>query len=313
MRLGLLRGSLLTSDTRNALGNALGNAPCNAVPARYNPAPRRDAAKARLRRWKRHRARWITQPTFDGDLFAERLACGRARPFELGAVYFALREVLSARALAFWAVVVACERGFGGHSGGVRISHRTTARILRCSERAAGDAVRELVALGLVEQRPWFRLRAAEERTAAAMQKHNEVRARYVTTARGTQVLAMARGNLVGKNRQPGRIQRSLREHSKGVRGRGRPEQRFVSEVLAAARLRPTSSTEVATVIERRPDGSVALGSPLTADAVEQRQQQRLRTEGGGAKQRDDFDDVLARAWRAFEATHASQSEGSAS
>lgn len=243
----------------------------------YVPTSRRDAAKARVRKWKRNRARWLAAraESFAGETFADLLEAGRARRYELGHhVEHELRRVLSARAVLLLGVVMACERGFGGNRGGVRLAHATAARILHCSERSAGSAMRELASVGLVEARWHFVTLTTDEGMAAARQagqtgacKHRERTPAYVTTSRARDFCArrearFSRGNQVGKNYQPGRTHRSLRERVNGAPGRGRPEQAFVADVLRARQVE-TEPPRVAKVIEKLPDGREAHGSPL--------------------------------------------------
>lgn len=238
----------------------------------------------------------------DGTLLALRAEEGRARPYELGELRLVLREVLSAKALEAWEWILAAERGFGGHNGGLRVRHADMARMLGCCQRAAGDAVRELVELGLVEQRPWFRTLSDTERGAGGVLegklRHRELRPRYVTAKKGHAVIAFVRSKQVGNKCQPGGIQRTLRVHEKGKPGRGRPARSFVQDVKRA--LAPSREPlSVARLIERLPDGRVLLGSALSADAVAQ----KLRTGrlDGDTREKVD-DDPIARAWRAFEA-----------
>lgn len=285
------------------------NGPGIVRPRVYQSTQRRDAAKSRVRKWKRHRARWATQPKFHGGRYADLLAAGRARPYELGDLRFALLEVLSRDAVAMLEHVLACERGFGKHTGGVELAHATTAKILRCSARHAGDVMRELCGLGLLEQRPRFRLLTVDERTPRTQldvlrgsPKHYECASTYVTTARAQELVTYSRRNQVGTNCQPGGSQRPLRGHRKGVPARGRAAQSFVAAVLESRR-RSTARPEVARVIERLPDGRVALGSPLNADAVAK----RLRTDGVARGRPATVEDAISAAWRAFEERDASR------
>lgn len=277
---------------------------CPRTAETYVPTPRRDAAKQRVRRFRRNRAKWSQQPSFDGRLLAARAQGGRARPFDLGELGVILREIMSQKALAVWQWILAAEKGFGGHTGGLRVCHRDMATLLGCGQRSTGDAVRELVALGLVEQRPWFRLLTDAEHAQRGpldgARKHQELTPRYVTSKKGHELIArtreFTRRNQVGNKCQPGGSQRFLRKHVKGVQGRGRPARRFVEDVKRA--MAPNREPlPVATVIERRLDGRVALGSELNAAAVAK----RLRTEGGRPRRADTLDDAITGAWRSFE------------
>lgn len=258
-------------------------------------------AITRLRKWKRNRVKWGAQPCFSGRRYLDLLRDGRARPYDLSAIRHELREALSSRAIELLEHVIACERGFGKHAGGVQLEHATTAQILGCSPRTAQDVVHELVAVGLLQQRPRFRLLSHDERVASrhpflagVCRKHQELAPRYVTTSVASTLVDWARRNQASKNRQPGGSQRLLRRHSKGVRCRGRAFVASLLEPTIITRQRP----EVARVIERLPDGRIALGSPLTAAAVAE----RLRREGAADRRGSVDDDPLARCWATFEA-----------
>lgn len=261
---------------------AIANGPGGICPAAdpdrvtYVPSSRKDAAKSRLRKYKRNRTRWLADrsASFAGETFLVLLESGRARRFEFGHhVEHELRRVLSPRAVELLGVVVACERGFGGHRGGVRLSHAISARILHCSERTAGDAMRELAKVGLVEPRWHFTTLSVDQGAAVAREagqrgcyKHRERVPAYVSTKRARSFCArrterISRSTQVGKNYQPGRTHQTsgLSKRRSGVE---RPEQAFVADVLRA-RQRPTTKPPVAKVIERLPDGRIALGSPL--------------------------------------------------
>lgn len=279
---------------------------------------KRHKALTRLRSWERHKVRWreLRSECISGGRYADLLEGGQARPYELGVVRHVLLDVLTPRAVSALEHVLACERGFG--RGGVVTTHAQTARWLRCSERAAGDAMRELVEVGLVEQRAHFRRRTVAESVPVTredvlngVRKHQELAPAYRTTPRCRAAIdreLQRRLRQGGRKCQPSETQSTLRVDLKGVRGRGRPERAFVAEVRAARRTRPPAR-EVATVIERLANGGVALGSPLTAE----RFAQRLRREGGAdvgaqrAPRRSEptLEEVQRDAWEAFEAREA--------
>jgi hypothetical protein len=243
----------------------------------------------------------------EAALLADRAEAAWARPYDLGEYTVILGEALSPKALLAWQWVLAAERGFGGHEGGLRIRHADWARLLSCSQRAAADAVRELVAFGLVEVRHRFRSLTDAERTPrtredvlGGVRKHQELRPTYVTTARGQEVIAGCRMNQVGRKRQPGGAKRTLRVLRKcGAPGRGRPARRFAQAVRTKL-YGDRTPRETARVIERHPDGRVSLGSPLTAAAVAQ----RLGRERPDEPRARVDDDPIARAWRSFEERH---------
>jgi hypothetical protein len=259
------------------------NVPGEILPAqdaprpKYVPSPRKDAIRSRLRKFKRHRQKWLAAraDSFSGQTYADLLEAGRAHPYELtGGDRHELEAVVSPRAVQLLQHVRACELGFGGHKGGARMKHAHAARILRCSERAAGAAMRELQALGLVEARWHFVMLSTDQGIIDAARaghahahKHREREACYVTTARARELWCrrdarIARKNQVGKKFQPGRAHRTLRVRVKGEPGRGRPVRSFVADVKRA-RQAATAPPPVATVIERLSDGRVALGSPM--------------------------------------------------
>lgn len=290
------------------------------------PDSKRHKALTRLRAWERHRKRWqqLRRECFSGARYADLLEQGRARPYELGVVRYVLLDVLSADAVALLEHLLACERGFGGKHG-VVASHAHTARWLRCCERTAGDAMRELVALGLVEQRPEYLVRslAARSRTHAielvqgkTAGKHQEIEPAYETTTRCHAVIARE-AERRGRRSQGGKIcLPSIRRTStpsgstKGVRGRGRPERQFAESVRAGRRPKLTAAGK-AVVIERLAGGGVAIASLLSADVVAE----RLRRAGGTTtpqtrderRAADTWEHANALAWAAFEAAQRSK------
>lgn len=292
-----------------------GICPASSSQRNYVPSPRRDAAKQRLRKWKRNRKRWATQPRFNGGRFVELVEGARARPYELGDLRHALLEVMGDREILAFEYLVAVTKGFGGCPGGLHISHAQTGKLLDCAPRTAQDAMHHLVKLGLVEQRPGFRLRSVEERATvepvatvrvvigalARGPKHYELASTWAVTPRGLELASWSRrSSLVGKKNQPGRVQRTLRVHSSGVPGRGRRVRAFVASVLDNEKA-PIARPGVATVIERLPDGRVALGSELTADKVAK----RLTREEPEPGTPEWAAAATAAAWRSFEAREA--------
>lgn len=258
------------------------------------PNSPRHKALTRVRRWTRNKRRWREQRArcASGRLYADRLDGGRARPFDLGPVKHALRDVLTPKAVELVAHAYAMQRGFGGPDGFVA-SHATVSRMLHCSERTAGTVVRELVDLDLLEQRPEFTelltdVEAGRDRIAGrcrsrGAKKHRELVPAYRTTARLDVAIARCTERFAsrglpegGKTCQPTAIQPPLRGVKKGVRGRGRPERRFADQLLATRRQAETSQWP-AKVFERLPDGRVAwcnepppgkLGAATPGDAL---------------------------------------------
>lgn len=252
------------------------------------------------RGWQKGRGRWakLYADSISGAMYLDRLTAGRVHPYALGDVGHALMQVLSRDAVDMLQHLVAAQKAFGAR-GGLRISHATTAGILRRSPRHAGDVMRELVASGLIEVRWHFKKLSEAERVASydrgtkRTRKHHERTPCYSTTARCAEVIARCLGRsskyVVGKKDQPSRIQ-PVRTSGPKRKSSGRPEQDYVAQLLKSRGPRREPAA-VATVIERKPDGTVAMGSPLTAAAVAQ----RLRTG------RDDDHGQLD-AWKSFEA-----------
>jgi hypothetical protein len=249
---------------------------------RYSSTAKRDAAKGRVRKWKRNRAKWgaARAESFPGARLVYLFEAGRARRFELGAdVERVLRMVLSRHAVELLSWLFAAERGFSSPRGGLRIRHQDAARLLLCSDRRAADAMRELAAHGLVEARWHFRALDVDERHAIAAaeralsaRKHQECTPCYVTTTKARAFCArrerrIARTHEGGSSFQPGQSQPELRSDSNGVPARGRPERAFASALLwkrQAEILRPRAKRAPARVVMRLPGGRIALGSPLT-------------------------------------------------
>jgi hypothetical protein len=287
------------------------------------PEGRRKAALTRLYRWKHHRGQWgeLRRRCMSGSLLADLAETGRARPFDLGEVKLALRVVLSRNAVALLEWLYAAQRGFGGNGGGVVLPHAAAARLLACSERTAGDAMRELVACRLVEQRPHFRKLSDSERGAELAAKaaggrackHRELVPAYRTTPRCDAAVARrfdraeraALVKQVGKKFQPpGKPPASPSPEKKGARARW-PEQVFVAEMLA--HLRPRHRPEAAVVWERLPDGRKAFCNGVTAATVGQ----RLRTGQGALPELGFMETELKRALRALEERLEAQEGGS--
>lgn len=299
----------------------------------FRPSESQARAKTRLRQWKRHRQRWSKEATFSGKRYRSLVADGRARPFQLHATLVRDLHVLagvSRRALDLLGHVLACERAFGGHAGGVILGHATSAELLQCSERSAGTAMRELVELGLVEQRAWFVTLGIDEGPAGTLDakelalvrmrggrgkhKHREVTPRYVTTKRCRALVGhYAAKNQAGKNCQPGRIQPPLRGDKKEPPCAGRPGELFAAELAwtrqdasAKARLAPRAK---ARVIARLADGSVMLGSPLRGTTDPEALQKARSASHRASPATVEFDDSPERAfaWAAFEAREAAR------
>jgi len=210
---------------------------------------RKHKALKRRRAFQRNHKRWATwrDSCASGRVVALRATEGRARPYELGDVAYALRQVCSRRAVDALAWVLACERGFAGKRG-VIVQHPDLAVMLGCCPKSAGDAMRELVELGLVEQRPHFipaeGTKARDDRSPLKVRWYERTPA-YQTTAKCRDVvakrdvrIARRRGSLlVGKNYQPSESAANPPgSQKKGVPGRGRPEQAFVEAVLTQRR-----------------------------------------------------------------------------
>lgn len=200
-----------------------------------------------------------------GRYYADLVEAGRARPYELGSVRYALREVLTHKAVELLEHVYAMQRGFGGNRGGAILDHATAARLLVCSERTAGAVMRELVELALVEQRPDFVVLVDDDEDLAGRcrsrgaKKHRERTPAYRTTAACDAAIARVaarRSSQGGKKFQPAEIQLPLQGSRKGVRGRGRPERRWVASVRDARAREATSARDaIAKVWLRLPDG----------------------------------------------------------
>lgn len=280
----------------------------------------RHKALSRRRAFQRNARRWQTwrRECSLGRVVADRAEEGRARPYELGDVAYALRQAMSRRALDALSWLLACERGFGGKRG-VVVRHADMARMLACCAKSAGDAMRELVALGLVEQRPHFvprelhdgeRPHAAHD-TGSRTRRWNEHTPAYQTTTLCKDVVARrevriagrkSRGSsLVGKKYQPAESA-APNGATSGVRGRGRPELSFAESVLAPQK----AQTAQLTVLVAGRKRSVA---DYNTVRQAQRTGQRLQEEPVAAKRRHPSsclcDECLhatyADAWSAFE------------
>ncbi len=280
---------------------------------------RKHKALRRLRKWERNRVKYteLRRQAFSGETYARLVAKGSARPYNFADVEHTLRSVLSRNALALLGHVMAVERGFGAAKGGVVLSHATTAVLLHVSVRLAGDVARQLVEDGLLEQRPHFRVFDTQTTTLRSGDvvrrvQHQELVPCYRTTALARSLVArrdarLSRKREVGKKCHPTGNEVSPPGKRKGTPARGpgmgvtleppklrtprgyRPEQAFVSAVLRA-RQDATTRRRHATVIERLPDGSVALGSLLrSGDArlVEPRLQARRDVLSGKRKASD--------------------------
>jgi hypothetical protein len=230
----------------------------NATPFYVAPDGRKHKALKRRRAYQRNAAKWSTwrQECASGRVLAARSTEGRARPYELGDVAYALRAVLSRRAIDALAWVLAAERGFAGRRG-VVVQHSDLATMLGCCPKSAGDAMRELVAIGLVEQRPHFVPggggvpKARDGRSPLKARWHERTPA-YATTPRCRDVVAKRdvrlykkrRSLLVGKTYQPTESTANPPGSQNKGTSRNRPEQRFVAELLAsvtAPRVAPTA------------------------------------------------------------------------
>lgn len=238
------------------------------------PDGHRHKALKRRRAFQRNHARWRPwrAECALGRIVADRAEAGRARPYELGDVVYALRQVASRRAVDALAWLLACERGFGGKRGAV-VQHPDMARMLGCCARTAGAAMRELVELGLVEQRPHFVPRdnpadhAAPEDASRTRGWYERTPA-YETTSLCKDVVARRdvrlarrkkRGSfLVGKNCQPPESAANPPGSQKsGVRAR-RPEQAFAESVLETRKPKKASAlTAVFRVSGEQPTGLV--------------------------------------------------------
>lgn len=269
----------------------------------------------RKRAWKRNRARWTEWRVecASGSLLADLAEAGRARPYELGDVRRVLLDVLSRPALDLLEWLLAAELGFRGKRG-IVLRHDDARRLLRVSRRRAGDAMRELVRVGLVQQRPHFRQLSDTERLPQSRQdvlkgprKLNELTPAYQTTKRCRQVVLRRAGSLVGRKSQPAETHLSLRDRRKVRPGRG-PALAFRAELGRTEspwKLRDT--TLRATVLERRPDGTIALGSLLTADTFSL----KLRREGREVV-KGSLEEATLRLLASFEAAEARKGRGQA-
>ena len=283
----------------------------------------RHRALTRCRRWRRHKKAWqrLRDDSFPGKRLAELAAAGKARPYDLAEVKYALREILSHHAVELLEWVLAAQRGFRKR-GGIILKHGDAAKLLGCSQRTAGDAMRALVALGLVEQRPHFRKLSVEERgeelaaKAAGRHpttlrpgfrgperalKHVEMTPAYRTTALCDAVVARRLDRRfsgcaqVGKKYQPAPPKEfSLRENDKGVPARW-PERVFVDAVLA--KRRPIDVTTTTAEVWMRGPGGKRLRAPVDSARLAQ----RLRTKGDPLADLGDVADAVLSALRAFE------------
>ena len=147
------------------------------------PNSRRHRSLQRRRPYERRRDRWIADRRrgMSGAQLATRAATGSLWAYALGPVRFALEAAIGGpharRIVELCAWLIALERG---QDGRVLVSpHRDTARLLRTSPRTTGDAVREAVRLGLIEQRGHFALVQLDGRAV-----WREMEASYAATDR---------------------------------------------------------------------------------------------------------------------------------
>jgi hypothetical protein len=232
-------------------------------------------------------------------------------------VRYALRQAATPRAIDALAWLLAAERGFGGKRGCV-VKHPDMARMLGCSARSAGTAMRELVDLGLVDQRPHFvpadDPKDDTDETIDDKSRHKRWHERtpaYQTTALCREVVSRretrigrrkSRGSvLVGKDFQPPESAANPSgSHTKCVQGRGRPEQAFADAVLES-RKAPTASPPVAVL--RGPVGP-GTGALLRHEVAGQKLlAQRSRGTVPTREEREhaqSLDGILAGAWAAF-------------
>lgn len=267
------------------------------------PDGRKHKALKRRRAYQRNAAKWRAWRVqcASGRVVAARASEGRARPYELGDVAYALRQVLSRRAVDALAWVLACERGFSGKQG-VVIAHAQLASLLGCCAKSAGDAMRELVELGLVDQRPHFKpngapvIGAKKPRDARNVSKWYEQTPAYETTARcrdvvskRTRRLEKRSSLLVGKKYHP--TESAANPPGSQIKGTAeRPEQRFVASVVEALRPRPVR--QVSAVVYDRSGG---LAPGMLRSEVEAR---KLARAGGSSlsrreRERAAGDDVM--------------------
>jgi hypothetical protein len=122
------------------------------------PGSARHRSLTRLRKWERNRGTWDKDRRLSG-IGGRRLvrlaAAGHARPYALGELRRDLRGVVSGPAVDLAEWFLAAQYGFKAR---VLVARQAElGELVGVSVRTAAGAARQLVALGLLEQRPHFR------------------------------------------------------------------------------------------------------------------------------------------------------------
>lgn len=176
------------------------------------PGGHRHRALKDLRQWERckDRLRRTRNRAVLGAVLAVRSEQLALRPYDLGKLGPALRRASGPRVAELLGWLVAAEKCF--KRPGVRLRHRDLARLLNCSERTAGDAMRAAVEAGHVTRVPWFRSRSSSPKPVRG-KKLDQMECLYLLSDEfnALRKLSQSRGFtaslLAGKNCQATRIQ----------------------------------------------------------------------------------------------------------